>query len=806
MRIPVFIRSMGKHAVLFLKPFALSLSLVALVPGARADIVYLPDGFTLQGKIKRESTNFVDPQSGQSVTTAKLNGFFMIDNGARRIVFSQVQVQEVDDRDVHAVDDFLKLTRPYSRPGRMLPYPITRIADISPWNDRWERTFTIDATVQGQSYRIALPQRLGELTPVYARVDGLKYTSSAFYLTSELGPEAVLKLLATHPDLTERGRTGDDLRRWKRFRFLVQAGWFDLAEKELDRIRKDFANQKEKIEQAEGHLRKLRAQQLFDEIEIAQKAGRHRWAQEALAQFPTAAADERLLTYVRNLKAKYEAGTANLELARRFLKDLPAHITDERTLLTEAAQTIRDELNLDNAGRLETFVRFAQQAERRATQGLKPSHPPEQILALAVSSWLLGNSSAQLDVPFARRLWQTRKFVLDYQKTPIAGTRQLRLQEYQKGPALAFDEIAQVIRFLPPPEPENTNLKPGAELEAPGLGPPLRYLIQLPPEYTHSRPYPVLFVLHQAGEKPLDMLRRWSLLGARHGYILVAPEWETSLNSGYNFTAEEQVGVTGVLRDLRRRFQVDSDRVFLYGYGEAGVMAYDVGLGHPDLFAGIVVMCARPRYFARKYWCNAQYLPFYIVDGDRDGDNPQDTRRQFEYWVPRGYPALYIEYKGRGAEWYGAELPTIFDWMDRKTRAAAFPELGKAGNGGPFGEEFQSMRQSDNRFYWLSSDAIDTHHVNSVARWNQLTTPATFQGRLGEGNYLLVHARGLNQLTVWLGNGMVDFSKPVSINVQPRSVGFTRLVRPDLGTLLEDFAERGDRQRLFWARVDFNLR
>src|SRR5207245_8683099 len=58
-----------------------------------------------------------------------------------------------------------------------------------------------------------------------------------------------------------------------------------------------------------------------------------------------------------------------------------------------------------------------------------------------------------------------------------------------------------------------------------------RYLLQPPPEYHHSRPYPVLFVLHEGGEKPEDMLKRWSSLAAQHGYILVAPEWERGLKS-----------------------------------------------------------------------------------------------------------------------------------------------------------------------------------------------------------------------------------------------------------------------------------
>ena len=44
---------------------------------------------------------------------------------------------------------------------------------------------------------------------------------------------------------------------------------------------------------------------------------------------------------------------------------------------------------------------------------------------------------------------------------------------------------------------------------------------------------------------------------------------------------------------------------------------------------------------------------------------------------------------------YPAELPLAFDWMNRKTRANPISEVGAAGR------EFHTMRQEDNRFYWL---------------------------------------------------------------------------------------------------------
>src|SRR5205823_6769723 len=111
------------------------------------------------------------------------------------------------------------------------------------------------------------------------------------------------------------------------------------------------------------------------------------------------------------------------------------------------------------------------------------------------------------------------------------------------------------------------------------------YWVQLPPEYQQGRSYPVLIVLHQVGEGPKPMMQRCGYHAALHGYILVAPAWGGETGSRYSYSPEEHGAVLHVFGDVRRRFAVNSDRVFLLGAGEGGSMAFDVGLSHPDLFA-----------------------------------------------------------------------------------------------------------------------------------------------------------------------------------------------------------------------------
>jgi hypothetical protein len=817
---------------------AVPLALIVVLFGlefAQAHVLIFKDGFTLVGTIKRETTTTFDADAGQVFSQPKLGGFFFLDDDARRIYYSPKQVLEPEDKDPNRGADLVVLKSAMYR-ATNFKLPGGLYAGFTPWDDKWNRIMTLES---GPNSKLNVEQHLTTLTPHFARVDARRYNWSPFYLTQELDPEAVRQTLLKHPDLRLKGTNEDVPKRFRIYSFMRQAGWYDKARTELDGILKDFPDQKDKVQASRENLNKLLTIQLLDLIEQAKKCGRHQWAQARLAAFPQQLADEAMLVRVRALQAGYETANKNVALARQYLAELPALVLDgsQRSLLGEAAAAIAPDLNPDTIDRLETFISLGQQAQRDREQNRTPAYSPEQLLALAASGWLMGNAAAEPKIENSLHLWRARQFIHEHLRTHDPVARQRLAVFYQKNGELAYDELARLIRSLPPPEafvptgPDLTALAltalplseanlawavaagqmalPGKRYEfqatlpwTPRKGP--NYFLQLPPEYHPGRLYPVLFVLHEAGQKPEDMLQRWSRLAGQHGYLLLAPAWQRRPGELYSYSADEHRAVLDVLRDLRQRFQVDSDRVFLAGFGQGANMAFDVGLSHPDQFAGVAPMGGRPHLFASRYWPNGQYLPFYVMDGEL-GDGAKDNRRLFENWIPHGYPAIFVQYRGRGSEWFEAELPVIFDWMSRKKRAAAFPDLGRSG-GGPFGDEFQSMRPTDNRFYWLSGDGLSEKRINDTARnFSYKVSPATLQGRISEGNQINVHANGFRTITVWLGQGMIDFEKPLKIYVNLQLRWANRKVTPSSALLLEDLYLRGDRQRQFLAKVELTL-
>jgi hypothetical protein len=802
-----------------------------LIPDSRADRLFLKDGFILRGMVKQDGKTVIDRSGDQPQLEWIPQGFIYMDDGVRRVVFNPQYVVQTEHKKINMDNDVIWDL--FIRYVNMLPTPpIIEVLDTTDWDQKWNRVFTYRTfKKEGKEvteFHMPLKQHLTRLTPDYALTDStnIRIGLRSHYLTRELGQSKVRELLSFHKDLKDDTALDDEkriTRRFKIYRFLIEAEWLRDAEEELDRIQKDFPKAKERVDEARKNLKGLQALQLYDDIKRAHDAGQYQWVKERFAKLPDSGLPEKMHAEMRALHAEYEAAEANLKLARRYFDELAAALdgkdADLKPVLTEAARSIRDELHLEHflksktelgnsdkegvrVGRLDTFMSQAQQHERDKKQGGKIEVGSGQVLSLAVTGWLLGGRSAEAKPDFARQLWLARKFVLEYQSTPNGAVRRRRLEQYkqeqsQRNPAISVEEFDQMIPFLPPIEPPTKVT--GSEMEftvRPTRGSRnVNYWVQLPPEYHPGRPWPVLVVLHMAKETPKDALRRWSEQAARNGYIVAAPRWSTAPNSPYEYSVDEHAIVLDLLYDLRRKFQVDSDRVFLTGVGSGGAMAYDVGLAHPDQFAGVIPICGLAGGFGDRYLFNSQYLPMYVVCGDHCNEIHKENRRLIQQWIAKVYPVIYVEYKGRGMEPFAAESDFTFDWMNRKTRANPINEAGA------FGREFRMLREEDNRFYWLSTEKINRRSI-MPAKWNPGVPEARMCAQVIEGNQIDVKTSGVEQLSVWFGRGLkVDIDKPVMIKWN-NALKWQKKVKPDLSILLEDFYERGDRQRLYVARVD----
>jgi hypothetical protein len=167
-----------------------------------------------------------------------------------------------------------------------------------------------------------------------------------------------------------------------------------------------------------------------------------------------------------------------------------------------------------------------------------------------------------------------------------------------------------------------------------------------------------------------------------------------------------------------------------------------------------------------------------------------------------------VLYKGRGIEWFPAEIPVMFDWMSRKKRANGTATL-QLGNGPRL--PWRTIRSTDNRFYWLGVDKIQDKHTLDTVPPGTPIVPAQIQGDIKGTNVIDIHSQAITQLSVWLSQEMIDWTKPVTVNIggrvarDPAGKEFRgRKLEPDLEVLLDDYRERGDRRMLYTGRLQFN--
>jgi hypothetical protein len=224
-----------------------------------------------------------------------------------------------------------------------------------------------------------------------------------------------------------------------------------------------------------------------------------------------------------------------------------------------------------------------------------------------------------------------------------------------------------------------------------------------------------------------------------------------------------------------------------------GDAVWDIGLAHPDLWAGVIPISAQADRFCDFYTDNnAKYVPFYVVLGELDGGKLAKNAMDLDRCMKHGYDATVIEYEGRGHDDFHEEILRIFDWMGR-FRRNFFPR------------EFtcSTMRDGDSFFWWVELDGLPPKSQVDPDHWppSAGTRPAQVTGKIAANNVNVT--AGSAQVIVWISPQMIDFKQRSNISINRQTINAREpFLQPDIRTLLEDVRTRADRQHPFWLRLD----
>ncbi len=731
--------------------------------------------------------------------------------------------EEVNSRPVTVLDDSLRVTffrtsQIQSINPRVEPLTVVRLknadlrgtgshptvaavksaAGVTPFDDFGRRIYAL-TTTEGA---VSIQQGITEVSSNFIRVEGLAGERTTIWdmrlALNAVEPEKLRTILFNQVDLN------------------VPQNWLDMVTvfKQAERFREarellQLAIAKHpELENLRPQLRDFdesNAELMFREVNYRLEAGQYELARRLLQGF-----DRRFIAAQTSVKidrrlAEIKADTDAIQKLKQRSETLLRTTQDAKVL--SLARSLVDEIK--SMVTPSTLLRFAdlQQLDR----------DDERALSVLLSGWLLGSGNTVNTLPMAASLIEARSLVQQYLSSSSPAERDQILAKLRSIEGGTTPYIAKLAALMRPP----LELDPSMQMpDIPGRysvevtvtaipdSPKTSYVIQLPPEYDPNRKYPCVFAIPGQFSTPNQEVDWWAggyneqfqrCMGeaSRHGYVVVSPQWLRPKQEKYEYTENEHALILTCFRDALRRASIDTDRVFLSGHHLGGDAAWDIGLAHPDLWAGLVVISGDCSKYPELYYENARNLPMYFVVGELDGA-PHSLARNGKYlddfMSTAQYDCMVTMYKGRGNDHFQDEIKRILQWMNLS---------GHRRNFAPNEIDVVAARPGDNFFWYLEVRGIKPSVLIHPFLFEKRKLPK-LQANLRKpaANAIRVNSLPADGYTVWIGPEHVQ---DINQRILLESSKPTKAIEPelDIQVILEDLRTRGDRQHPFWLKVDF---
>ena len=416
------------------------------------------------------------------------------------------------------------------------------------------------------------------------------------------------------------------------------------------------------------------------------------------------------------------------------------------------------------------------------------------------------------------------KAIQAFFETDGADRREELVRQIQNDPAYAREQVTEWLHQAVPFEPRTAGMQTIDVALRDGQS--RSVVLRIPARYDPARPWPLIYALHGTHGSGDDIVRYVEhVLGSNvEQYVVAAP-------SGYGEVVVHDVWPPAmehptIWAAVKRAVHVDSDRVFVLGYSRGGHAAWTLAVLHADQFAGVVALAGTfvlPE--VDKLWDTLlpNLADSYVLCAWGAGDTGGDDRAG----SPQG-----------GIAGLNRTLCALADSLHLPVRGHEDPDKGH-GNVEPPPEllkELLSRRRTHypaqvrHRFrdiyqaqaYWLEGHAWtgpqwteklpstslrqgeDPHNREHVRE----AVARTIRGTLGElrgtidARSVDVRRNKVSELTIWFGDGMIDWSQPVTVKVSGRTV-YEGKVAANLFVCLSQAARSYDFDRLRWAGLRF---
>ena len=210
------------------------------------------------------------------------------------------------------------------------------------------------------------------------------------------------------------------------------------------------------------------------------------------------------------------------------------------------------------------------------------------------------------------------------------------------------------------------------------------YHVYVPQNYDKSKKYPIVVILHGAGERGYDnqvhvnntfLFNMASMYHERYPAIIILPQcpddgWWSGIYTDC---------VMRIVDDVKSKYSADDDRLYITGYSMGGGGTWDIGVRYADRVAALVPICGTSSDSGIKQGAPIlKNIPIWIFHGKLDGAVPFSVSESWNEAL-KAAGNRYVQFTIYGwkdhAIWSTAwNEPNLYKWMFSQIRGK--PEVG----------------------------------------------------------------------------------------------------------------------------------
>ena len=203
------------------------------------------------------------------------------------------------------------------------------------------------------------------------------------------------------------------------------------------------------------------------------------------------------------------------------------------------------------------------------------------------------------------------------------------------------------------------------------------FRLYVPSSHQPSKPSPLLIALHGSGGNENSFFDDEAHYPAKHGLKHVAEQHHVlvacpSARGNTNYRGLGEISVFDVLHEVKRRYRIDEERIYLTGHSMGGTGATDLVLHHPGVFAAVVPIAAARSI--RWVAANAAHTPFWWIGGELDQEYYKlGVAVGFERMKQLGYNTRFTVLPGESHYGAARDFRPVVEWL-LQHRLVAHPQ------------------------------------------------------------------------------------------------------------------------------------